>query len=241
MSGPSNAPPPPAPAQYRRTRGDRLGPDAALMYRAVPYMIVLFACLALLFYILRQRLEYSSAWIIPLALATTAAVTWAGMRFAGAAGRGFAQFVLPTGESTPYEHQFSGEESLVARGDIAGASRAYEAAIAEHPITTSAGISVRIRAAELYMGAGANPTRAAELFREIQRVPDVAPTQDIYVSNRLIDLLLGPLKQPSRALVELRRIIERYPTSSAAIHARTALTTVRRQIEESKGSRSLDS
>src|SRR5687768_15214613 len=157
MSGPSNAPPP-APAQYRRTRGDRLGPDAALIYRAVPYMIVLFGCLALLFSILRQRFEYSSAWIIPLALATTAALTWSGMRFASAAGRGFAQFVLPTGESTPYEHQFSREESLVARGDIAGAADAYEAAIAEHPVTTPAGISVRIRAAELYMGAGASRT-----------------------------------------------------------------------------------
>ena len=151
----------------------------------------------------------------------------------GAAGHGFARFVLPTGESTPYEHQFSREESLVARGEIAAAVDAYEAAVASHPTTMPAGISVRIRAAELYMGAGANPARAADLFREIQRIPDIAPTQDIYVSNRLIDLLLGPLKQPSRALVELRRIIERYPTSSAATHARAALTTVRRQIEES--------
>jgi hypothetical protein len=229
MSGTSNEP-----ASYRRTRGDRLGPDAALIYRAVPYMIVVFMCVALLFGILQRRFEYGSVWIIPLALATTAAITWAGMRLAGVAGHGFARFVLPTGESTPYEHQFSREESLVARGDIVGAIEAYEAAIAEHPITTPAGVSVRIRAAELYMAGGANPKRAAELFREIQRIPDVAPTQDIYVSNRLIDLLLGPLKQPSRALVELRRIIERYPTSSAATHARAALTTVRRQIEESK-------
>ena len=233
MSESSNAPSQPEPAPYRRTRGDRLGPDAALIYRVVPYMVVLFACFALLFYLLRRQFDFSSAWVIPLALATTAAITHAGMRLAGAAGHGFARFVLPTGESTPYEHQFSREESLVALGDIVGAIDAYEAAIAEHPVTTPAGISVRIRAAELFMGGGDNPKRAAELFREIQRIPGVAPTQDIYVSNRLIDLLLGPLNQPSRALVELRRIIERYPTSSAAMHARTALTTVRRQIDES--------
>ena len=236
MSRPSNAPPtpptPPLPAPYRRTRGDRLGPEAALILRALPYMIVLFGCLALLFSVLQKQFGYPAALVVPLALVGTAVLTWLGMRVASAAGHGFARFVLPTGESTPYEHQFSREESLVALGDIVGAIAAYETAIASHPIATAAGVSVRIRAAELYMGAGANPARAAELFREIQRIPDVAPTQDIYVSNRLIDLLLGPLKQPSRALVELRRIIERYPTSSAATHARTAITTVRRQIEE---------
>jgi hypothetical protein len=241
MSRPSNAlPTPPSPAPYRRTRGDRLGPDAALIYRVVPYMIVMFGCFALLFHVLKDVFGYPGGLVIPLALATTAILTRGGMRLASAAGHGFARFVLPTGESTPYEHQFSREESLVARGDIAAAADAYEAAVASHPTTTPAGISVRIRAAELYMGAGANPARAAELFREIQRIPGVAPTQDIYVSNRLIDLLLGPLKQPSRALVELRRIIERYPTSSAATHARAALTTVRRQIEESQGARNLD-
>jgi hypothetical protein len=56
--------------------------------------------------------------------------------------------------------------------------------------------------------------------------------QDIYVSNRLIDLLMGPLRQPARALFELRRIVDRYPKSSAATHARTAIATIKRQLDE---------
>ena len=230
-SGPSRPPPP-----YRRTRFDRMGPDAALLLRAIPFMIVVFAGLMLLFSMLRERMGYPGQLVLVSALVVTAAIGWAGREFATAAGEAVGRFVLPTGESTPYEHQFSREESLVARGAIPDAVAAYEDAIATLPITTPIGVSARIRAAELYMGQGANIARAAELFREIQRLPDVAPTQDIYVSNRLIDLLLGPMNQPARALVELRRIIDRYPTSSAATHARAAITTVKRQISEAGSS-----
>ena len=76
MPRPSNAPTtPPAPAPYRPTRGDRLGPDAALIYRVIPHMIVMFGCFALLFFVLKGVLGYPAGLIIPLALATTAILT----------------------------------------------------------------------------------------------------------------------------------------------------------------------
>ena len=235
MRSPSNrAAHPPPPRTYRPTMLDRLGPDGALMLRAMPYMVVLFACLVLLFSTLRRQLEYPSALVLPLALGATAAISWAGMRFANAAGARFGHFVLPTGESTPYEHQFSREEALAARGDITGAIDALEAAIAAISIDAPTGLAVRIRTAELYMGQGANPKRAAELLREVQRHPGLPPTQDIYVSNRLIDLLLGPLAQPARALFELRRLADRYPASTAGKHARSAIATVKRQMSEAE-------
>ena len=234
MSPSSNPSDQPASSTYQPTRLDRLGPDGALMLRAIPYMLVVFACTVLLFSTLRQKLEYPAALVLPLALVTTAGITWAGMRFANAAGTRFGHFVLPTGESTPYEHQFSREEALAAKGDIAGAVDALEAAIASIPIDAQTGVGVRIRTAELYIGKGANPKRAAELLREVQRHASLPPAQDIYVSNRLVDLLLGPLGQPSRALFELRRIADRYPDSSAARHARSAIATVKRQISEAE-------
>ena len=80
------------------------------------------------------------------------------------------------------------------------------------------------------MTPGGSPERAAALFREVQRAEGVTPAQDIYVSNRLIDLLLGPLDQPRRALVELRRIADRYPSSNAAMHARTAIVTIKHRL-----------
>ncbi len=225
---------PVAPSSYRPTRFERLGHDGPLLLRAVPYMLVVFACLLLLFATLRRTLGYSSAFVVPLALVTTGAITWAGLRFANFAGTHLGRFILPTGDSTPYEHQFSREEALAARGDIAEALDAFESAIATIPIDAPSGINVRIRTAELCIGKGANPSRAAELLREVQRYPALAAPQDIYASNRLIDLLLGPLAQPSRALVELRRIADRYPDSNAAMHARAAIVTIKRQISDAE-------
>ena len=215
---------------------DRLGPDAALLLRGAPFMMVTFVCMVLLFATLKKKFGYSGLLILPLAALVTGAVAWAGVRFAIMTGEAVGHFVVPTGASTPYDHQFSREEALAARGDIAGAIESFEAAIATTPITAATGVNVRIRAAELYIGKGADAKRAADLFREIQRFPDVAATQDIYVSNRLIDLLLGPLRQPARALFELRRIADRYPNTTAATHARAAITTVKRQIRESADS-----
>jgi hypothetical protein len=53
---------------------------------------------------------------------------------------------------------------------------------------------------------------------------------DIYVSNKLADLFLGPLKQPGRALVEFRRLAERYPGSTAAEHAKLAIANLKADV-----------
>jgi len=47
------------------------------------------------------------------------------------------------------------------------------------------------------------------------------------VTNRLADLYNGPLKQPGKALVELRRLIDRAPGTPAADHARVALARLK--------------
>jgi hypothetical protein len=220
----------PTSATYRPSMYERLGPDASMYLRALPYVVVVFACTLMLFSVLRQKLEYSSGLVLPLAIVVTAAVTWAGMRIAGGIGVAAGRIVVPTGNSTPYEHQFSREDALAARGDTAGALESFEAAIATTPLESPLGVSARVRAAELYMTPGGNPERAAALFREVQRADGVTPAQDIYVSNRLIDLLLGPLDQPRRALVELRRIADRYPNSNAAMHARTAIVAIKHRL-----------
>ena len=225
-------------AAFRPSRLDRHGPDGALILRAIPFVLVMFAGWTLLF----VRLGFPLAGaVIPGGL-LTGAITWAGMSGASAVGRLFGRFLFPTGESTPYEHQYSREEAMAARGDVNGAIDAFEAAIAETALGAQTGINVRIRAAELYMeraAAGKTPDartadhqRAVELFRDIQRFAGTSASQDIYVSNRLIDLLLGPLRQPSRALVELGRIVARYPTSSAATHARTAIAKIKDELRQ---------
>src|SRR5262249_34200799 len=71
--------------------------------------------------------------------------------------------------------------------------------------------------------------------REIQRIPTVTPGEDIYATNRLVDLLTGRLGEPARALTELRRLIDKYPDLPAAIHARGALAALKERLH-GKGS-----
>ena len=49
-------------------------------------------------------------------------------------------------------------------------------------------------------------------------------------TNKLVDLYLGPLKDPGRALVELRRLADRYPGSTAAKHAKMAIANLKPDI-----------
>ena len=89
---------------------------------------------------------------------------------------------------------------------------------------------LRIAAADLYATHGENPTRAAALYREVQRIPELMSGQDIYVSNKLADLYLGALKEPGRALVEFRRIAQRYPGSTAARYALAAIANLKPDV-----------
>ena len=142
-----------------------------------------------------------------------------------AAGDGW-QKVAIGGASTPYEEQFSYQQSLVMQGKVNEALASFEEMIAAAPKA----IEPRIRAAELYAQDREGARRAAELLREARRIPSIAPGRDIYATNRLVDLLAGPLRDPGRAVVELRKLIDRYPTSTAAAHARDALARIKREM-----------
>ena len=152
-------------------------------------------------------------------------VSWAAWAFSGAVGAGFKAFIQPSGASTPYQATYSYEESLAARGDVAGAVEAYERRMVEHPHD----VELRVRAAELLAGEGNDPARAAAVFRELRAIPGVAPERVLYASQRLVDLHLGPLGGDGRALVELRRIAESFPGSAAARHAREAIRRMKAQ------------
>ena len=156
------------------------------------------------------------------ALTLSGAAILAAVKLGRGAGA-MMRHVIEGGSSTPYEEQFSQEQALVMQRDYAAALALYEQRIAANPLEVRA----RIAAAELYASHGANHARAAELYREVQRVPGLGSGQDVYVSNRLADLYLGPLATPGRALVELRRLVDRYPGSAVAEHARAALATLK--------------
>ena len=206
---------------YKKSLFDRHGPDAGMILRAWGYGVMVFGTVT---GVLFARIGFHW-WVLPTGIASGAIAVGAGWGIGELSGRAWKHIAVD-GTSTPYKEQYSYQQSLVMRGQLDEALESFEAVIAEQPQNVDA----RVRAAELYSRQRQNHTRAAELFREIQRIPTVTPGEDVYASNRLVDLLTGPLDDPRRALTELRRIADRYPSLPAATHARDALAALKRRV-----------
>jgi hypothetical protein len=140
--------------------------------------------------------------------------------------------MLEGGSSTPYVEQYSYQQTLVMRGKVDEALESYEAIIAE----PNSPIDARMRAAELYVRERKNYTRAAELLQEVIRHPACKSGEEIYAANRLADLLSNHLGEPGKALVQLRRLADRYagtPAGDRAREALRALKSITRRDDES--------
>ena len=232
---PRPAPRDPEPGGYQPTLLDRLGPEGAMIFRARVAAALAFVVTFPL--IAAASLARPATAAHPLLTGLLGASMSAGLlylmmtRLPAAAGAGALAVTASTGTSTPYEEQFSRIESLAARGDVPGALAAWEEIIAERP----GAVAPRLRAAELYAARGGDPARAAQLFREVRGVPGVTNRDAVYACSRLVDLYDGALDEPGRALVELRRIIELYPGTPVAAHARDALPRMKARLVQQSG------
>ncbi|HKN64779.1 MAG TPA: hypothetical protein VJW73_00795 [Gemmatimonadaceae bacterium] len=207
--------------EYKSTLLDRHGPAAMERMQALSYGAMVFV---LTFGALALETGFS-VWTFvcpPIVALLTASVAFG---LGKAAGEGWHHIAM-SGASTPYEEQFSYQQALVMQGKVTEALASFEEMIAAAPDA----IEPRIRAAELYAQDRESARRAAELLRQAQRIPSIAPGRDIYATNRLVDLLAGPLRDPGRAVVELRKLIDRYPTSTAAAHARDAIARIKQEM-----------
>ncbi len=181
--------------------------------------------------LLGERLHLRGLWLPLFALGVGGGVGWSVQRFARAvatgAGRGIAAFLYPSGDSAPYEMTFSAHDALEARDDSVGAMAAYEATIAQRPTNVRA----KRQAAELHARVG-HPIRAAELLADIRRLPGVRPADELYATQRLIDLYLGPLGDAGRAMVELRRVADRFAGTPEAAGARRAIERLKAEARD---------
>ena len=142
--------------------------------------------------------------------------------FAGTAADALSGALLPDtrgGAGAAYSHI----EALEASGDIDGALAAWEGAIA----VSADAVGARVNAADLYARSGKNVVRAIELFRAVQNHANAPDEVQRYATQRLIDLYLGPRGERGRALVELRRIAERWPGTPEADGARRAIAQIK--------------
>lgn len=205
----------------------RQGADVGLSLQLLGYLILIFfAALAVGFLVAKVRgVSGASALALALVVATglTAGVGGFILRLSSAAGAGALAVVMPSGRNDPYEEQYSYQEAMAVRGNVAGAIESYEAIIAER---TDVALP-RVRAAELYARNARDPKRAAELFRSVRDMAGASRSDVLYASNRLVDLYLGPLDDEGRAQVELRRLVECFPGTPAASRAREALAMIK--------------
>ena len=215
---------------YKVTFLDRHGPAGVLLIHAFRNGVIAFGAGLLMFAVVGSKKLGLTGWrliLFTLVCAFTLAAVAVFVALQAAEGAGsVASRVYMGGDSTPYEDQFSQEQALVMQRDYAGALALYEQRITLAPGEPR----VRIAAADLYVTHGENPKRAAQLYREVQRIPELPSGHDVYVTNKLADLYLGPLQEPGRALVEFRRLADRYPDSKTAKHAKMAIANLKPDI-----------
>ncbi|HXY19010.1 MAG TPA: hypothetical protein VEH83_03335 [Gemmatimonadales bacterium] len=122
------------------------------------------------------------------------------------AGRGVAAITLPSGSATPSVNQHSNIEALVARGRLAEAADAYRAVIAADPRDLVA----CERLGQLALRELKDPQLALFAAREGEkRAPD--PRRQAGFALLVANICRDDLKDYGRAVVELRRILARYP------------------------------
>ena len=218
--------------EYPRTIFDRQGPEAAHFLQAVSSLIIPIVAGAFIGGALAVRKDFSPTLVAVSALGGSLvfAVWWWFFvtRTSHGAGKVFGEFIQPSGSGS-YERQYSHEDSMVMRGNIDGALSSYEEIILEAPNDPQP----PIRAADLYAKAGLRE-RAEELYRAVQRLPGVPARDDIYASNRPVDLYLAWPGHEKYGLRELRRLIDTYPETDVATRARAGLVNLKSQLGEAE-------
>lgn len=131
--------------------------------------------------------------------------------------------VAPSGATTPYTPTFSHIDAMVARGDLDAAAREFAAQCEAHPENAV----VWVKAADFELRVRDEPKAARARYEHVRNLPHVHADLARYACQKLIDLHLGPLEDEGRALVELRRFIERFPATREAEEAKAVLARLK--------------
>ncbi len=156
------------------------------------------------------------------ATAAGAFVMWVVQRGTG----GVAESVMHPPSVVKPEVSTSAAQALFSRGQIDASMDAFEALRREHGSTAPL-----LRAeADLHLLATGRPERARELLMRLRQLPEVSRADELFATQRLIDLYFGPFNDESRALGEMRRLVDRFPGTRDADGARAELER-RRQAD----------
>lgn len=119
---------------------------------------------------------------------------------------------------------FASIEALAATGDAAGAAEAYLRRAAD----SKERVPALLRRAAVLAGPLGRPADAVTELESLRRSTEgLSPTDDIDIGLALVDLHDHRLGEPGRAMVELRRLIDRHPQTHHGHRIRTMLAALR--------------
>jgi hypothetical protein len=138
----------------------------------------------------------------------------------------FAARVLANVGLTRLEDGYSAEEAMAEQGHTEAAAEAYRLR-ARHAKDR---VGATIRRAQLLAGPLKVPHAAAGELEELQRdAAHLSPGEDLRVGLALTELYEQKLDDPGRAMVEVRRLIDRYPQARQTRELRRLLAALRNQ------------
>ena len=125
---------------------------------------------------------------------------------------------------TPVGTGYSSIETLAMQGHHQAAAEAY----AERARNPGERVEATLRRSQLLAGPLHEPESAAVELDSL-RAHALTAREDVRVGLALVDLYENRLDNPGRAMAELRRLIDRYPTGQGARQLRAALRELKSQ------------
>lgn len=204
------------------------------LFKALAWLVPvgLFFFVAVTFAALSDGAGLVQALLMGLALGLLAPLLVYGLLFLFVIG-GTANFlgrIYGGGSSgTPTPPSYWRAQALSVRGSHREALEALEAEVLDDP-----GDPVPcLRAAALCIEELDDPEAAVDWYKRARKAERITAEADAYVSIRLVDLHEA-LGENGRAMVELRRLLERHPDSQYARSARARLRALKAELEGSR-------
>jgi len=145
----------------------------------------------------------------------------------GGAANAIGKITVPSGSSTPSVAQHSNIETLEVRGEYAKAAEAYRGVIAADP----ADIVACEKLALLALRRIKDYDTAIFAYREAEK-RSLEPRRQLGYAILIAGIYRDNLKDAGKAMVELRRILARYPDTPNAASLRTEIAELKATLFE---------
>lgn len=162
------------------------------------------------------------------ALAVGLAVFVTSRLLVAASGAAARVCYAPRGSSTPYQHELSHIQSLVARGDYHAAEQLYRDLVDDAGADHGPGPLLAL--ARLYRDQLDDAERAGHYFRMARNHPGIGRGMELQLTRELIELYRDRLGRPERALPELARLAQLLKGSTRERLVREELADLKRQV-----------